>query len=82
MSERLWSKGLPLDEILHGFTVGEDPLTDLSLLPYDAEASAAHARMLGETGLLPAVEARGLVAELKTLRTAALKGQLPLRAAA
>jgi argininosuccinate lyase len=76
MSERLWSKGLPLDEMLHRFTVGEDPLTDLSLLPYDAEASAAHARMLGEAGLLPETEARSLVAQLQILKTAALKGQL------
>lgn len=74
--EQLWSKGLPLDEMLHRFTVGEDPLTDLSLLPYDAEASAAHARMLGESGLLPEVEARTLVAQLKILKEAALKGQL------
>ncbi len=76
MAEQLWSKGLPLDQILHRFTVGEDPLTDLSLLPYDAEASAAHARMLGETGLLPEAEARALVTELQILKEAALKGQL------
>ena len=76
MAERLWSKGLPLDERLHRFTVGEDPLTDLALLPYDAEASAAHARMLGETGLLPAVEAKALVAQLRILKEAACKGQL------
>lgn len=74
--EQLWSKGLPLDEMLHRFTVGEDPVTDLSLLPYDAEASAAHARMLGETGLLPEAEARKLVAQLAVLRESARQGQL------
>jgi argininosuccinate lyase len=74
--DQLWSKGLPLDEMLHRFTVGEDPVTDLSLLPYDAEASAAHARMLGETGLLPEAEARALVAQLKLLKEKALKGQI------
>jgi argininosuccinate lyase len=79
VAERLWSKGLPLDEILHRFTVGEDPLTDLSLLPYDAEASAAHARMLGETGLLPEPEAKALVAQLLALKEAALKGQLVIQ---
>lgn len=76
MAEQLWAKGLPLDQILHRFTVGEDPVTDLSLLPYDAEASAAHARMLGESGLLPEDEAKALVAELKVLKAAALKGEL------
>ncbi len=79
MSEQLWAKGLPLDEILHRFTVGEDPITDLSLLPYDAEASAAHARMLGETGLLSVVEAKALVAELKSLKASALKGQMVIQ---
>ena len=81
MAERLWSKGLPLDEILHRFTVGEDPLTDLALLPYDAEASAAHARMLGETGLLPEAEAKALVAQLCILREAAFRGLLVIEQA-
>src|SRR5512145_582086 len=76
MADQLWSKGLPLDALLHRFTVGEDPVTDLSLLPFDAEASAAHARMLGETGLLPEAEARALVAQLKVLKEAALKGEI------
>ena len=76
MAEPLWAKGLPLDQILHRFTVGEDPVTDLSLLPYDAEASAAHARMLGEMGLLPEAEARALVAELEHLKAAAQRGEL------
>lgn len=72
----LWAKGLPLDALLHRFTVGEDPVTDLALLPFDAEASAAHARMLGETGLLPLSEAKVLVAQLKVLKEAALEGKL------
>lgn len=76
MAEQLWAKGLPLDQVLHRFTVGEDPVTDLSLLPYDAEASAAHARMLGETGLLPESEAKALVAQLRILRGKALEGRL------
>ena len=79
MAEQLWAKGLPLDQLLHRFTVGEDPLTDLSLLPYDAEASAAHARMLGETGLLAKAEAKVLVVELNILKQAALKGQLVIQ---
>ena len=63
MSKQLWAKGLPLDEVLHAFTVGEDPITDLALLPFDAEGSAAHARMLGEAGLLPMEEAKALAQE-------------------
>ena len=41
MPETLWAKDLPLDEQLHAFTVGSDRTTDLQLLRYDAEASAA-----------------------------------------
>ncbi|MDQ6938871.1 MAG: lyase family protein [Verrucomicrobiota bacterium] len=68
MSDQLWSKNLPLDEQIHDFTVGNDPVTDLQLLPFDIEGSAAHARMLGECGLLPEAEAKGLVRQLCDLK--------------
>ncbi len=68
MSDQLWAKDLPLDEEIHAFTVGDDPVTDLELLPFDAEASAAHARMLGECGLLPETEAKDLVRRLREIR--------------
>ncbi len=68
MSDQLWSKNLPLDEQIHDFTVGNDPLTDLQLLPFDIEGSAAHARMLSECGLLPETEAKGLVRQLRQLK--------------
>ena len=51
-SAPLWAKGLPLDTAIHRFTVGEDPELDRALLPFDIRGSAAHARMLGEAGLL------------------------------
>jgi argininosuccinate lyase len=76
MADALWAKDLPLDQQLHRFTVGNDPVTDLQLLSFDAEGSAAHARMLGETGLLPEAEARALVAALQQLRLEALRGEL------
>jgi argininosuccinate lyase len=78
MSEMLWDKGLPLDEQLHAFTVGDDPLIDLQLLPFDAEGSAAHARMLGECGLLPADEAKALVAALRRLKEQIERGELTI----
>ena len=78
MAEALWAKDLPLDLQLHRFTVGQDPVTDLQLLPFDAEGSAAHARMLGETGLLPEAEARALVGALEQLREEALQGRLAI----
>ncbi len=71
---QLWAKGLPLDEAIHRFTVGDDPSTDLSLVPFDAVGSAAHARMLAKAGLLDVADAEALVAELKTIRDEAIAG--------
>lgn len=68
MSDQLWAKNLPLDAQIHAFTVGDDPVVDLQLLPFDIEGSAAHARMLGESGLLPQEEAKQLVRQLRELR--------------
>jgi argininosuccinate lyase len=78
MSNQLWARHLPLDEQIHAFTVGDDPMTDLQLLPFDAEASAAHARMLGECGLLLESEAKALVAALRQLKAEAERGELPI----
>ena len=74
----LWAKGLPLDEAIHRFTVGEDPQLDLQLLPYDCLGSAAHARMLGAVGLLPAADVQALVAELGQLYQRSLRLELPI----
>lgn len=78
MSEMLWAKGLPLDEQLHAFTVGDDPLIDLQLLPFDVEGSAAHARMLGECGLLPENEVKALLGALLCLRKQIERGELTI----
>jgi argininosuccinate lyase len=78
MAEAIWAKGLPLDLQLHRFTVGVDPVIDLQLMPFDAIGSAAHARTLGETGLLPEAEAKALVGALARLRQEALQGRLAI----
>jgi len=49
---RLWEKGQGLDEKILQFTVGRDHELDHRLIPYDVRASQAHAKMLGEVGLL------------------------------
>ncbi len=61
---RLWDKGDGLDETVERFTVGDDPTLDLELVPYDALASIAHARMLAEIGILDGDELAGLEREL------------------
>jgi len=78
MPETLWAKGLPLDEQLHAFTVGNDAFIDLQLLPFDAEASAAHARMLSGCGLLPENEAKALVAALHRLKAQTERGEITI----
>jgi len=75
VSAQLWAKGLPLDEAIHRFTVGDDPALDLRLLVHDALGSAAHARMLGRAGLLPQADAAALVKALANIsRKARLNG--------
>ena len=64
MSAQLWAKGLPLDEAIHRFTVGDDPELDVRLLAHDALGSAAHARMLAKAGLLSLEDAAALVKAL------------------
>mgnify|MGYP001239197602 CR=1 FL=1 len=76
----LWSKGLPLDAVIHRFTVGEDPQLDLLLLPFDVQGSAAHARMLAEVGLLKAGDAAALVAALAELKPITERAELPISA--
>ncbi len=77
---RLWAKDVPLDEAIHRFTVGEDPDTDLALLPFDALGSAAHARMLAATGLLEAADAAALVQGLKRIANLARQNAFPIPA--
>jgi argininosuccinate lyase len=77
-NERLWAKDLPLDEAIHRFTVGEDPDTDLALLPFDALGSAAHARMLAATGLLEPADATALVQGLKRIAGLARQNAFPI----
>ncbi len=77
----LWAKGLPLDQVIHRFTVGEDPLLDLTLLPFDVQGSAAHARMLGEAGLLSSADATALIAALAELKPVVERRELSISAA-
>ena len=58
---KLWEKGIPTDEQIEHFTVGNDRELDLVLAKYDALGSIAHAKMLGQIGLLTAEETTSLV---------------------
>lgn len=76
---QLWSKGLPLDEAIHRFTVGDDPALDRRLLPFDALGGAAHARMLAHAGLLPPEDATALVKQLAAIAAQTRRGEIHIR---
>jgi argininosuccinate lyase len=76
---QLWAKGLPLDAALHQFTVGEDPVLDMVLIPFDTLGSAAHALTLAKDGFIPAADARALVAALQQIRDEAQAGKFVIR---
>ncbi len=75
---RLWEKGLPLDEAIHRFTVGDDPELDKRLLSFDALGSAAHARMLAHAGLMPVKDAQALVDSLASVAARARHGEVSI----
>ncbi len=64
---KLWNKGIELDKAVEAYTVGSDPQVDLLMLPYDCQASIAHAHMLHKIGVLTADEAKKLVAGLEEI---------------
>ncbi len=75
---RLWEKGEPLDPVVERFTVGDDPELDRELVAWDALASAAHAVMLAEIGVLTAAEREGLVRELAAIAAEAGQGRFAI----
>ena len=66
---RLWEKGDEVDAAVLRLTVGRDPEFDLHLVDADCRASAAHAKMLRQIGILSADECARICGELN--RTAA-----------
>jgi len=62
--EKIWEKGIPVDELIEKFTVGKDREMDLFLAPFDVIGSIAHVKMLNSIGLIKNEELPLLVAEL------------------
>lgn len=71
---KLWDKGFSTDKKIDHFTVGNDRELDLLLAKYDVIASRAHAKMLGEIGLITPKETHDLVRELNTIAARIEKG--------
>jgi argininosuccinate lyase len=75
---KLWDKGFSTDKKIDHFTVGNDRELDLHLAKYDVIASKAHAKMLGEIGLLTEQETTSLVSELNLIGTSIKKGEFTI----
>jgi len=72
---RLWDKGDPLDQRVLSFTAGEDHVLDNRLVPYDVQASIAHADMLAEKALIAAEVREQIVTGLEALAAEHAAGQ-------
>jgi len=65
---KLWQKkGIELDKDVEAYTVGIDYILDNELLPYDLQASKAHAKMLHACGYLTKDELGKLLAGLEEI---------------
>lgn len=64
---KIWDKGQTTHPEAERFTVGNDRIWDLRLARWDVLGSIAHVLMLESVGLLPEVETRLLIPELKAI---------------
>jgi argininosuccinate lyase len=78
MAKRLWDKGQDVDALVHRFTVGNDPEVDRAIVYWDALASAAHAVMLAEIGVLSTEEKVALLLELKRIADSGARGEFDI----
>lgn len=58
---KLWQKEYTLDKLVEKYTIGNDPVLDMELLPYDCRASKVHAAMLHKIGIISENECKQLV---------------------
>jgi argininosuccinate lyase len=72
---RLWDKGTPLDTRVLSYTAGDDHQLDNRLVPYDIEASIAHAHMLQAQGLLSADDLAAITGALLEIGAAHARGE-------
>ncbi|GAA0729914.1 argininosuccinate lyase [Aquimarina litoralis] len=71
---KLWDKGLPTDQKIDMFTVGNDRQLDLVIAKYDVKATLAHAKMLHKIQLLSNEDIDAIEKELDVLAGQIEKG--------
>jgi len=77
----LWDKpGVATDARVMEFLAGDDVVLDRTLLPYDAAATAAHARGLARIGVLSPEDAESIARELDALARDFARGDFVLDA--
>ncbi|RMB56952.1 argininosuccinate lyase [Dokdonia sinensis] len=72
---KIWEKGIPTDQKIEAFTVGNDREIDGHIAKYDLLASKAHAQMLAKVGLLTNEESSLLCSELDKMLSLEAKGE-------
>ena len=75
---KLWDKEYTLNKAVEAFTVGRDYVLDMEILPYDCQASIAHANMLCSIGVLTTRERDALVSELNAIIRDVEKGEFSI----
>lgn len=79
MSQPLWQKdGVRIDPRIMRFLAGDDVILDREFLPFDIQASRAHAQGLQRIGVLDADELAGIEGELTRLADAFADGRFVL----
>lgn len=71
---KLWDKGLPTDQKIDRFTVGNDRQLDMVIARYDVQATLVHAKMLHKINLLSDKEISEIEKELNILGREIEKG--------
>lgn len=77
---KLWEKGIPTDQKIEQFTVGNDRELDIILARYDVLGSIGHAKMLAKTGLLTETEAADIIQALEAILLTIEKEQFTIEA--
>lgn len=67
--KKLWTKNskIVLDKKVEAYTIGNDYLLDMELIPFDIQGSIAHIKMLKEIGILNEDELRTLLIGLQEI---------------
>lgn len=75
---KLWEKGIPVNQAIEKFTVGNDRELDIYLAPFDILGSMAHVTMLESVGLVEKQELPMLLSELRKLYSEAVTGRFTI----